>query len=392
MGQPNLTHETKLSDMNGDDRGNYIFSVQLITIRIGNHTCLTPNLLKVMIPPPSNRSCNNNTVIGLFTRPLPRDKGATFAGDFLFSVQLLPSLLNHLSNHLQMLAKFYRETMEASVESTPEPAFSEPVDNEEDVLVNDPDVARLLAEMRENFNGECDTGPESETGEEGGTGGKDVNGVRQEDKINTVGQENSPREDEATSTERRQRNHDENGLQQAGSSCGIDGNGWRNIGHCKERGGQKDGGTAHLGHTEISTATEAASATQSQQGSIDISRIKIDGLGSVGRSEHRSCSVPSICLSAGGCSRLSRTSTMSSHSLARAASQKLLEATKEAAEQASTDRKNGAVETPHRAASSAITKADEKLNVVRKHAEALQVFSPNQACTVECTCVSTMRE
>lgn len=269
--------------------------------------------------------------------------------------------------------------MDSSVKSSSEPAFSEPVDDEEDLLANDPDVARLLAEVQESCEGECSRGPESETGEEGGTGGKDVSGVRQEDKVDAVGQENSPREYGATSATTRRRHHDENGLQQqqqqAGSSCGTDG---IETGNCRERGGQNNGGTVLLEHSEISTATEAASTTQSQQGSIDISRIKIDGLGSAGRSEHRSCSVPSICLSAGGCSRLSRTSTMSSYTLARAASQKLLEATKEAAEQASTDQKNEAVETPHRAAGSAIAKADERINVVRQNAEALQVFSPKR--------------
>ena len=45
-GQPNLTRETKLSGANGD-RENSIFLVQLTTSRIGNHTRLIPNLLKV---------------------------------------------------------------------------------------------------------------------------------------------------------------------------------------------------------------------------------------------------------------------------------------------------------------------------------------------------------
>ena len=46
-GTANLTHETKLSGAN-EDRENSVFPVQLTTSKIGNHTRLMPNLLKVM--------------------------------------------------------------------------------------------------------------------------------------------------------------------------------------------------------------------------------------------------------------------------------------------------------------------------------------------------------
>ena len=37
-GRPNLSRETNFSGANGDDRGTFIFSFQLTTSKIGNHT------------------------------------------------------------------------------------------------------------------------------------------------------------------------------------------------------------------------------------------------------------------------------------------------------------------------------------------------------------------
>lgn len=119
--------------------------------------------------------------------------------------------------------------------------------------------------------------------------------------------------------------------------------------------------------------TDAQHLTQQQQqqqqphGRIDISRMKIDGTERGKVVGPRPRSAPSTCLSAGGFSQLSRTS--SSH-LARTVSQKLLQAEREVAQLKSLDAKEVVPAPPLLA----IAEPGVGIDTVKQNADALQVL------------------
>lgn len=138
-------------------------------------------------------------------------------------------------------------------------------------------------------------------------------------------------------------------------------------------------------HMEHAEQQQQQQQHRSEEGSIDISRMKIDAphyqhhRHQQGRGGARPRSAPSACLSAGGFSRLSSRTSSSSH-FARTVSQKLLQATKEVEEQRATALSEGGCAgeaagllkrsgTP----ASAIAQADGRISVVKQNAEALQV-------------------
>lgn len=102
---------------------------------------------------------------------------------------------------------------------------------------------------------------------------------------------------------------------------------------------------------------------------VDISRIKIDGTERGARAGPRPQSAPSTYWSAGGGSRLSRTS---SSCLARTVSQKLLQATQDAKELSSFEAQQG--ERSQRfTEGSKIARANGRISAVMQDADALQV-------------------
>ncbi|CAM9822166.1 unnamed protein product, partial [Scytosiphon promiscuus] len=223
-------------------------------------------------------------------------------------------------NHRRAETESAVATSAAESERESEPgAGGESVEGEEDELAADPDVARLLAELQVEFDGDCSDGKRA-------------------------GKENPPSLQPAMKKEQQH-------LQQNSSGS-------------RPTMGTREGGPAVPPRDD----EQDHLVRQEEGGRIDISRIKIDGP----RQRTRPRSAPSACLSAGGFSRVS-SRTCSSSRLARTVSQKLLQATKEAEEQRAALSEGQAAMPPRPCTpASAIARADGRINVVKRNAETLQ--------------------
>lgn len=219
-------------------------------------------------------------------------------------------------------------------------------------LATDPDVARLLADLQKELDTDCrdsDGGKSKEQEEDGSdedetaTGKKNKQGL-----VSCAGCRQSNNTEQECGTDRR--------------SVGSARSGHLTEGKAVEVGAQPDFDLTPSEHDRRATAL-----TPVQDTSIDISRMKVDGVESRRRAGPRPRSAPSACGS-----RLSRTPSGSSR-LARSVSQKVLEATKKAERASSKEQKAGGV--PHLSGGSRIAQAGDKIHVVKQNADALQVCS-----------------
>lgn len=242
-------------------------------------------------------------------------------------------------------------------------------------LASDPDVAHLLAELQSEFDAATSSG-DSEKGDE--DGGHDTDDAYESEA--TAG-------DEALGTAGESCTAGENGerVLAAESGANLEGEGAStnaapplldNRREQEERGRNGVARSVVAGEQQHSAKGSNAvprKEQQQQEGRIDISRMKIDGSerGVVARSgEPRPRLAPSVCLSAGGFSRLSRTS--SSH-LSRTVSQKLLQAAKEAERVSSEVTPDVGCVLRQKPGSPVVSQADASIHVVKKNADALQV-------------------
>lgn len=245
------------------------------------------------------------------------------------------------------------------------------VEGEDGRLVDDGDVARLLAELQADFDTEDGSGLEA--GEPGADGeapeivtGKDTE------------QESALADGGIGCAE--SRNHAQHGEVLQKTASGLEASGISSSPACQQDGAKQDGGevlaTRGGSRTQLEEDRHAAAdggqraaggnESRSTQRRVDISRMKIDAPERGARTGPRPQSAPSACLSSGKFSRLSRAS--SSH-LARAVSQKVLQATKEAEERASSEARQGE-DMRHRAPGSASARENDRSHATRRRGDA----------------------
>lgn len=246
----------------------------------------------------------------------------------------------------------------------------DPSGAEENELAMDSEVARLLAALQIEFDADFD---ESNGEIEEGDGEVVEGGDKDDDEL-------------SAGKEKKQGNCDDKGTRDR--RCESDKQLEKTTGEAKTRSSQPD--HRHQGEREGDRVAETDRRAQddtvpperqenrnssglllphTQQGRIDIGRMKIDGSERGSNVGPRPHSAPSACMSAGGFSRLSRAS---SSNLSRTVSQKLLKATKEVHERESSEAQEvgGKLrQTP----GFAIAQADDRINVVKQNADALQV-------------------
>lgn len=254
----------------------------------------------------------------------------------------------------------------AAAAATAQKALLEAADRGEDSLAMDPDVARLLAELQTEFDADCSDadGDDLEEGQENAADGDEHETAAGKENNQNVCDTGSDR----TGNPANEHNgslHDTSGEAPGSVSPSRGGVCERELADGTRNGVLERGGVAQ----ENDSIAAGFLGSHAQQGRIDISRMKIDGSERGARTGPRPRSAPSACLSAGGFSRLSRSS--SSH-LARTASQKLLQATKEAEGRTSRDAQDGGGGS-RRAPNSVILQLGGKMDVVKRNADALQV-------------------
>lgn len=228
-------------------------------------------------------------------------------------------------------------------------------------LAADGEVARLLDELQKEFDVDCsDSGGEVDDGEE---------------YRSAVGKENEPNQSDAGGTSR--------GSDKEGQPLRSDDD---QVAGKSPRSRHRDRAKQHTEYLVLRTGGDAPAdrpplppeegdieeellLPHGQRGRVDISRMKIDGPKRRTGVGPRPRSAPSACLSAGGFSRLSRTSSLH---LTRTASQKLLQATKEAQEKESSEGQELG-EVLRRAPGSLVAQADSRIDVVQQKADGLQV-------------------
>ena len=243
-------------------------------------------------------------------------------------------------------------------------------EGEEGRLVDDGDVARLLAELQAGFDTD---GSDLEAGEPS-VDGEPLEVATGEDHERA----SAPADGSIDCAESRSHNRYGETLRKVGALEAAD---ISSSPSCQPDGAKQDGtepGVARSGRTppeedrpaEVDGSQRTAESNEvcSTQRRVDISRMKIDAPERGARAGPRPQSAPSACLSSGKFSRLSRAS--SSH-LARTVSQKLLQATKEAVERASSEAQQGG-DTRHRAPGSARARADDASYAARKRGAASQ--------------------
>lgn len=240
---------------------------------------------------------------------------------------------------------------------------------EGDGLASDPDVAHLLAELQSEFDAAIHSGDSDRDEEEdydideayeneaceNEAAGEERAGTTEG---NCTGSEKGENEAEITA---------ESGsdLQEEGVSTSAP------LDHHREQARRRNGAARSVTGERQHSATCSTAPRKEEQGRLDISRIKIDGFeGDARAGEPRPLSAPSVCLSAGGFSRLSRTS--SSH-LSRTVSQKLLQAAKEAERASSEVAPDAGCVLRQKQGSPVVSQADARIHVVKQNADALQV-------------------
>lgn len=257
-----------------------------------------------------------------------------------------------------------------TVEDTDEDTAA--VEGEDGRLVDDSDVARLLAELQADFD--TDDGSDLEAGEPGADG---------ETPEIVTGKENeqaSALADGGTGCAE-SRNRAQHGEALQKTANGLEASGISSSPSCPREGAKQDGDEVPVArggnrtqsdedrHAATDGDQKAAEGNESRstQRRVDISRMKIDAPERGSRAGPRPQSAPSACLSSGKFSRLSRAS--SSH-LARTVSQKVLKATKEAEERASSEARQGE-DMRHRAPGSASARANnDRSHATRRRGDA----------------------
>lgn len=241
-------------------------------------------------------------------------------------------------------------------------------DNEEE-LAADPDVARLLTELQAELDADCS---DAEVGEDDG-GEEDAHN----DNDNGNGNDNDNDNDN-------ERDGSSNGCPEAAEDKPEPKNTNQpspsSPSARKEQKRPVPGTTTGRAEFQPQQTDPSRRDGQERGGRIDISRMKIDAPPhhrNRQRGGPRPRSAPSACLSAGGFSRLS-SRTSSSSRLARTVSQKLLQATKEAEEQRRATASSEEKGRGGAGLAAAIAQADGKISVVKQNAQALQVLLRKQ--------------
>ncbi|CBN75988.1 hypothetical protein Esi_0264_0020 [Ectocarpus siliculosus] len=236
-------------------------------------------------------------------------------------------------------------------------------------LATDPDVVRLLAELQAGLVDDpncCSDGSDAELGGEG-------KGRAEED------EDDDDNDDKKKETDEGDRDTDQEGQEAAGDETKDGTNGPRLASEEQHPAGGESAEAA-AGKERASSPRGGEHHNPEVVRRVDISRMKIDG----GGPQARPRSAPSACLSAGGFSRLSSRASSSSR-LARAVSQRLMEATREVEGQRAPEAQGGGGDCDRGAgrgeatgrlrpstSASRIAQADERIDVVKQNAEALQ--------------------
>ncbi|CAN0464621.1 unnamed protein product [Ectocarpus sp. 12 AP-2014] len=248
-------------------------------------------------------------------------------------------------------------------------------------LATDPDVVRLLAELQAGLVDDpncCSDGSDAEVGEEGKGRAEEEEGEEDDDDDNG---------DKKKETDEGDRVAHQEGQEEAARDETKDGtNGPRLVSKEQHPAGGESAAAAAMA-AAAAAGKERASSTRGGEHHnpevvrwVDVSRMKIDG----GGPQARPRSAPSSCLSAWGFSRLSSRASSSSR-LTRTVSQRLMEATREVEGQRAPEAQGGGGDHGRGAgrgeaagrlrpstSASRITKADERIDVVKQNAEALQ--------------------
>lgn len=240
-------------------------------------------------------------------------------------------------------------------------------------LATDPDVMRLLAELQAGLVDDpncCSDGSDAEVGGEG-------KGRAEED------EDEDDNDDKKKETDEGHRGADQEGQEEAAGDETKDGtNGPRLASEEQHPAGRESAAAvAAAGKERASSPRGGEHHNPEVVRRVDISRMKIDG----GGPQARPRSAPSACLSAGGFSRLSSRAS-SSLRLARTVSQRLMEATREVDGRRAPEAQGGGGDCGRGAgrgeavgrlwpstSASRIAQADERIDVVKQNAEALQV-------------------
>ncbi|CAM9838969.1 unnamed protein product, partial [Ectocarpus sp. 8 AP-2014] len=243
-------------------------------------------------------------------------------------------------------------------------------------LATDPDVVRLLGELQAGLVDDpncCSDGSDAEVGGEG-------KGRAEEDEDDNE----DDNDDKKKETDEGDRATDQEGQEAAGDETKDGTNGPRLASEEQHPAGGESAAAA------VAAAVAGKERASSPRGGehhnpevvrrVDISRMKIDG----GGPQARPRSAPSACMSAGGFSRLSSRASSSSR-LARTVSQRLMEATREVEGQRAPKAQGGGGDCGRGAgrgeaagrlrpstSASRIAQADERIDVVKQNAEALQ--------------------
>ncbi|CAB1117971.1 unnamed protein product [Ectocarpus sp. CCAP 1310/34] len=237
-------------------------------------------------------------------------------------------------------------------------------------LAADPDVVRLLAQLQAGLVDDpncCSDGSDTEVGGEG-------KGRAKED------EDDDDNDGKKRETDEGDRGADQGGQEEAAGDETNDGTNGPRLASEEQHPAGGGSAAAAAGKKRASSPHGGEHHNPKVVRRVDISRMKIDGIDPQARPR----SAPSACLSAGGFSRLSSRASSSSR-LARTMSQRLMEATREVEGQRAPEAQGGGVDCGRGAgrgeaagrlrpstSASRIALAEERIDVVKQNAEALQ--------------------
>lgn len=250
--------------------------------------------------------------------------------------------------------------------------FLDPADSVEgDGLASDPDVAHLLAELQSEFDAAINSGDSDRDEEED----NDIDEAYENEACeNEAAGEERAGTTEGNCTASEKGEHAAEITAESGSDFQEEGVSTSAplLDHHREQARRRHGAARSVTGERQHSATCSSVPRKEEQGRLDISRIKIDRFEGDARAggEPRPLSAPSVCLSAGGFSRLSRTS--SSH-LSRTVSQKLLQVAKEAERASSEVAPDAGCVLRQKQGSPVVSQVDARIHVVKQNADALQV-------------------